>query len=141
MRYEDPRYCLFCGERIKARIDKKFCNDSCRNAYNNKFHKSINPYKEKYFRLLCQYYVLLEYFKHTKQSYKKILCCRCDQPTSDCQYKVMPLFSGEALLPAISFTDKISQDEKQSKKINALQKILQEQQRIFSLCTHKRKMV
>jgi hypothetical protein len=27
--------CLACGERLKGRVDKKFCNDYCRNNYNN----------------------------------------------------------------------------------------------------------
>ena len=28
--------CLVCTKPIKGRIDKKFCSDSCRNAFNNK---------------------------------------------------------------------------------------------------------
>lgn len=31
--------CLECGEKIIGRSDKKFCNDGCRNAYNNKLNK------------------------------------------------------------------------------------------------------
>ena len=27
--------CLFCGKLLKGRIDKKFCDDYCRNNYNN----------------------------------------------------------------------------------------------------------
>jgi predicted nucleic acid-binding Zn ribbon protein len=27
--------CLYCAEPIKGRSDKKFCDDCCRNAYNN----------------------------------------------------------------------------------------------------------
>jgi predicted nucleic acid-binding Zn ribbon protein len=34
----DQKLCLECGEPIKGRSDKKFCNDYCRNAYNNKIH-------------------------------------------------------------------------------------------------------
>lgn len=30
------RKCLDCGDPIHGRIDKKFCNDQCRNSYNNK---------------------------------------------------------------------------------------------------------
>ncbi len=30
------RLCQECGKPVKGRIDKKFCNDYCRNAYNNK---------------------------------------------------------------------------------------------------------
>lgn len=31
--------CLECEEPIKGRIDKKFCSDYCRNAYNNRVNK------------------------------------------------------------------------------------------------------
>ena len=31
--------CLECGEKIIGRSDKKFCNDACRNAYNNNLNK------------------------------------------------------------------------------------------------------
>lgn len=33
------KQCLECGTPVKGRIDKKFCNDGCRNAYNNKINK------------------------------------------------------------------------------------------------------
>lgn len=29
------RLCLYCHESIYGRVDKKFCSDQCRNAYNN----------------------------------------------------------------------------------------------------------
>ncbi len=29
------RLCLFCQESISGRVDKKYCSDQCRNAYNN----------------------------------------------------------------------------------------------------------
>ena len=32
----EKRLCLECGEEIIGRADKKFCDDQCRNAYNNK---------------------------------------------------------------------------------------------------------
>lgn len=35
------RECLACGRTVHGRADKKFCNDYCRNAYNNVL-KSIN---------------------------------------------------------------------------------------------------
>ena len=34
--------CLECGETLKGRIDKKFCDDYCRNAYNNKLNRATN---------------------------------------------------------------------------------------------------
>lgn len=30
--------CLDCGEPVKGRADKKFCNDQCRNNYNNRLN-------------------------------------------------------------------------------------------------------
>ncbi len=32
----ENRRCLECNEEIIGRSDKKFCDDQCRNAYNNK---------------------------------------------------------------------------------------------------------
>jgi hypothetical protein len=29
----EPRNCLTCGEKVVGRVDKRFCSDSCRNAY------------------------------------------------------------------------------------------------------------
>lgn len=34
--------CLECEEKLYGRADKKFCNDHCRNAYNNKRNKDSN---------------------------------------------------------------------------------------------------
>jgi len=34
------RLCLKCNEPIKGRIDKKFCDDFCRNHYNNHLKSS-----------------------------------------------------------------------------------------------------
>ena len=31
----EARTCLSCGKTLKGRIDKKFCDDYCRNSYNN----------------------------------------------------------------------------------------------------------
>jgi predicted nucleic acid-binding Zn ribbon protein len=31
----EPKKCLTCGSSLRGRIDKKFCNDYCRNNYNN----------------------------------------------------------------------------------------------------------
>ncbi len=34
--------CLQCGKPMKGRADKKFCDDYCRNAYNNLLRSSTN---------------------------------------------------------------------------------------------------
>ena len=33
---KDEKFCLECGEPLKGRSDKKFCDDQCRSNYNNK---------------------------------------------------------------------------------------------------------
>ncbi len=50
----DQKYCLYCGKPVKGRIDKKFCDDWCRNAHNNKrysqssvFVKNVNTILRK----------------------------------------------------------------------------------------------
>lgn len=32
---QTKKYCLSCGAVLHGRVDKKFCNDYCRNNYNN----------------------------------------------------------------------------------------------------------
>lgn len=51
--------CLECGEKIIGRVDKKFCGDYCRNAFNNKLNKdgknlvrNINNRLRKNYRIL-----------------------------------------------------------------------------------------
>lgn len=36
------RTCLDCGKVLQGRSDKKFCDDYCRNNYNNKQHREAN---------------------------------------------------------------------------------------------------
>ncbi len=32
----ETKACLQCGKAVRGRLDKKFCDDYCRNAYNNR---------------------------------------------------------------------------------------------------------
>lgn len=36
--------CAECGTLIKGRVDKKFCSDLCRNAYNNRLNSDANRF-------------------------------------------------------------------------------------------------
>ena len=38
----ETKQCLSCGKAIKGRADKKFCDDACRNAYNNELKTKSN---------------------------------------------------------------------------------------------------
>lgn len=40
----DSRSCLECGKILKGRTDKKFCDDYCRNAYNNRQNSDSNNF-------------------------------------------------------------------------------------------------
>lgn len=35
MEEKNTQGCLQCGKTLKGRVDKRFCDDYCRNAYNN----------------------------------------------------------------------------------------------------------
>lgn len=37
-----PKTCLACNKEIKGRTDKKFCDDYCRNVYNNNLKGETN---------------------------------------------------------------------------------------------------
>ena len=39
--------CIECGEKISGRVDKKFCSDLCRNAYNNSRSRDKNNLMRK----------------------------------------------------------------------------------------------
>lgn len=39
--------CLECESKLRGRIDKKFCNDNCRNAFNNKNKREAGFYERK----------------------------------------------------------------------------------------------
>jgi len=44
--------CLECGESIVGRVDKKFCSDLCRIAYNNKLNSDGTNYVRNVNRIL-----------------------------------------------------------------------------------------
>jgi predicted nucleic acid-binding Zn ribbon protein len=39
----ETKSCMTCGRTIKGRSDKKFCDDYCRSAHNNKLNNESNP--------------------------------------------------------------------------------------------------
>ncbi|MFT3822732.1 MAG: hypothetical protein QM731_02385 [Chitinophagaceae bacterium] len=40
----EERSCLSCGRSVRGRIDKKFCDDGCRNTYNNQLNSDSNNF-------------------------------------------------------------------------------------------------
>lgn len=70
------KQCPECDEKIVGRIDKKFCSDACRNAFNNKVNKdSKNLIRNTNNRLRKNYRILeqLNPDKKTKTSRAKLI--------------------------------------------------------------------
>ena len=68
--------CLECNEPFAGRVDKKFCSDYCRNAYNNKINKeSKNLIRNTNNRLRKNYRILegLNPEQKTKTSRAKLI--------------------------------------------------------------------
>lgn len=56
----EQRTCLECGEPLKGRADQKYCNDLCRNAYNNKKLSGSTNFMRKINRILKKNHSILE---------------------------------------------------------------------------------
>lgn len=56
----EERKCLECGEPLRGRADQKFCNDLCRNAYNNKKLSGSTNLMRKINRILKKNHAILE---------------------------------------------------------------------------------
>lgn len=42
MQRTEERKCLYCGKPLRGRMDKKFCDDACRNSFNNEQNSDAN---------------------------------------------------------------------------------------------------
>ena len=56
----EERKCLECGEPLRGRADQKFCNDQCRNAFNNKKQGHTTKYMRKINRILKNNHSILK---------------------------------------------------------------------------------
>jgi predicted nucleic acid-binding Zn ribbon protein len=54
------KLCPECGREVIGRVDKKFCSDYCRNAYNNKMNRNSNNLIRNTNNLLRKNYRILE---------------------------------------------------------------------------------
>ena len=72
---QEKNECLECGKPLIGRSDKRFCDDSCRNANYNKSNRSTSNYMRKVNRILSKNRLILEGLnpnKTTKVSRKKL---------------------------------------------------------------------
>jgi predicted nucleic acid-binding Zn ribbon protein len=73
----EKKTCLNCGEPIKGRADKKFCDDACRNNYNNQLNSDNTNYVRNINNILRKNRRILEDFipsdKTTAKASKKKL--------------------------------------------------------------------
>jgi hypothetical protein len=57
---DDIKTCLECSKTLKGRLDKKFCDEACRNVYNNKLNSDSNTYVRNLTNILRRNRRLLE---------------------------------------------------------------------------------
>lgn len=64
--------CLECGKELRGRSDKKFCNDYCRNIYNNQLKSNQNSYMRNMNNVLSKNRRILEKNLPDTEETKKI---------------------------------------------------------------------
>ncbi len=63
--------CTECGKQLRGRTDKKFCDDFCRNAFNNKLNSDTNTYVRNVINILRRNRRILEQFVKGKDDVYK----------------------------------------------------------------------
>ncbi|HEX6334572.1 MAG TPA: hypothetical protein VFZ78_10120 [Flavisolibacter sp.] len=58
----EQKCCRLCGMKLRGRSDKIFCNDYCRNTFNNQRRKTTAPEIRAVNRILLRNRDLLEHF-------------------------------------------------------------------------------
>jgi len=72
---QDKNVCEECGKLLIGRSDKRFCDDSCRNANYNRGHQKANNFMRKVNRILSKNRLILAELnpnETTKVSRKKL---------------------------------------------------------------------
>src|SRR5690606_33307315 len=69
---ENTGNCLYCREPLRGRADKKFCDDQCRNGYNNQRKNSANPFVRHINQILLRNRRILEKLLRGRISYIRI---------------------------------------------------------------------
>ncbi|KEO74559.1 hypothetical protein [Anditalea andensis] len=66
----ETKLCLKCKKPLKGRSDKKFCDDLCRNSFNNQAKASSNNYVRNISNALRKNRSILEGFLHDQKTLK-----------------------------------------------------------------------
>lgn len=66
------RRCLYCQEELRGRRDKKYCDDHCRNSYNNRLKASDTQVVRKINRILTQNRSILKALLDNKADTAKV---------------------------------------------------------------------
>lgn len=69
----DAKACLNCGKMLKGRSDKKFCDDYCRNNYNNQQNSDQNNFVRNTNNILRKNRRILEAQIPQGEEMKKVL--------------------------------------------------------------------
>ena len=68
----ETKTCLHCNKTIKGRTDKKFCDDYCRNIFNNQLKSSTNNLVRNTNNILGKNRRIIESFFEEESIYIKI---------------------------------------------------------------------
>jgi hypothetical protein len=68
----ETKTCLSCGATLKGRSDKKFCDDQCRNTYNNSLNSDANNYVRSINNILRKNRRILEELNTDKSGITKV---------------------------------------------------------------------
>lgn len=69
---EQEKKCCTCNKIIRGRSDKKFCNEYCRNVYNNKAKSADSPTTKHINKILNKNRVVLKLNISKQQAVRKI---------------------------------------------------------------------
>jgi hypothetical protein len=72
MENTNQKNCIACNKIIRGRSDKKFCNDYCRNAYNNQIKSPTNNFIRNTNNKLSKNRRILERISEEKNEFIKI---------------------------------------------------------------------
>lgn len=68
----DIKHCIHCKKKVVGRADKKFCDDNCRNAYNNMLNSDENNFVRNINNMLRKNRRILKQMLGTKEDTIKV---------------------------------------------------------------------